>query len=74
MCLFNMTTNMYNFLDYIRHTCSLRIHELDIVQHTSNSLIGCPAYCYCYCYFIWWSPFIPSRNLDEVFTYNHIWL
>ena len=21
--------------------------------------------------FIWWSPFIPSRNLDEVFTYNH---
>ena len=21
---------------------------------------------------IWWSPFIPSRNLDEVFTYNHI--
>ena len=24
-------------------------------------------------YFIlfWWSPFIPSRNLDEVFTYNH---
>ena len=22
--------------------------------------------------FIWWSPFIPSRNLDEVFTYNHI--
>ena len=25
-------------------------------------------------FFIWWSPFIPSRNLDEVFTYNHIWL
>ena len=24
--------------------------------------------------FIWWNPFIPSRNLDEVFTYNHIWL
>ena len=24
--------------------------------------------------FIWWSPFIPSRNLDEVFTYNHVWL
>ena len=24
--------------------------------------------------FIWWSPFIPSSNLDEVFTYNHIWL
>ena len=22
--------------------------------------------------FIWWSPFIPSRNLDEVFTYNHM--
>ena len=24
----------------------------------------------CYCFFvifIWWSPFIPSRNLDEVF-------
>ena len=23
---------------------------------------------------IWWSPFIPSRNLDEVFTYNHMTL
>ena len=23
--------------------------------------------------FIWWSPFIPSRNLDEVVTYNHIY-
>ena len=21
---------------------------------------------------IWWSPFIPSRNLDEVFTYNQM--
>ena len=21
---------------------------------------------------IWWSPFISSRNFDEVFTYNHI--
>ena len=21
---------------------------------------------------IWWSPFITSRNLDEVFTYNHM--
>ena len=28
----------------------------------------------CYCYLLhWWSPFIPSRNLDEVFTYNHIY-
>ena len=24
--------------------------------------------------FIWWSPFIPSKNLDEVLTYNHITL
>ena len=24
--------------------------------------------------FIWWIPFIPSKNLDEVFTYNHLWL
>ena len=24
--------------------------------------------------FIWWGPFIPSRNLDEVFTYNHMTL
>ena len=22
--------------------------------------------------FIWWSPFIPSWNLDEVFTYKHM--
>ena len=20
----------------------------------------------------WWSPFVPSRNLDEVFTYNNM--
>ena len=20
----------------------------------------------------WWSPFIPSRNLNELFTYNHM--
>ena len=24
--------------------------------------------------FIWWSPFIPSSNLDEVFTYNYIYM
>ena len=29
-------------------------------------------YCYCYYYFIWWGPFISSRNLDDVFTYNHM--
>ena len=34
-------------------------------------------YIYIYIYiviviFIWLSPFIPSRNLDEVFTYNHM--
>ena len=29
-------------------------------------------YCYCCCYFIWWSPFIPYRNLDEVVTYAHM--
>ena len=23
-------------------------------------------------FLFWWSPFIPSRNLDEVFTYNHL--
>ena len=28
----------------------------------------------CIVIFIWWSPSIPFRNLDEVFTYNHIWL
>ena len=30
---------------------------------------------YTYIYFIifiWWSPFIPSRNLDEMFTYNYM--
>ena len=26
-----------------------------------------------YIIIIWWSPFIPSRNLDEVFTYNQSW-
>ena len=32
-------------------------------------------YCYCYCYFVyWWIPFIPSRNIVDVFTYNHMTL
>ena len=25
-------------------------------------------------FFIWWSPFIPSSNFGEVFTYNHIYM
>ena len=44
-------------------------------------LIGKQIYIYIYIYnkyilllLFWWSPFIPSMNLDEVFTYNHIWL
>ena len=24
--------------------------------------------------FIWWSPFIPNRNLYDIFTYNHMTL
>ena len=30
-----------------------------------------PLYCY-FCYFIWWSTLVPSRNLDDVFDYNHL--
>ena len=35
---------------------------------------GCPIiYIYfCIVIFNWWSPLIPSRNLDGVFTYNHM--
>ena len=29
-------------------------------------------YVYIVYIFIWWSLFIPSRDLDEVFTYNHM--
>ena len=31
-------------------------------------------YIYCYCYYIlfWWNFFIPSRKLNEVFTYNYM--
>ena len=26
-----------------------------------------------FCYFLfWWNPFIPSRNLYDVFNYNHM--
>ena len=31
-------------------------------------------YIYIVVIFIWWSPFIPTRNLNEVFTYIHTWL
>ena len=45
--------------------------------HTIDGELRSPHYIYIYiyiyiCFFIWWSPFIPSRNLDEVFTYNHL--
>ena len=29
-------------------------------------------YCYYYYYIFWWSPLIPSRNFDEVLTYNQM--
>ena len=51
---------------------------LDVSDWTLNNLVVSLLYIiYIYIYiviFIWWSPFIPSRNLDKVFTYNHIWL
>ena len=25
-------------------------------------------------FLLWWSSFIPSRNLDEVFTHNHLYI
>ena len=51
------------------------------IDYTKNVMLLCIQtgyiyiYIYCYyCYFIWWSPFIPSNNLDNVFTYNHIYM
>ena len=29
-------------------------------------------YIYKCCCFIWWSSFIPSKNIDEVFSYNYM--
>ena len=55
---------------------------LDTQNNFRHSLL-CKIYKYIYIYmylyidiviFICWRPFILSRNLDEVFTYNHIWL
>ena len=40
--------------------------------NTRRAYIEC-IYIYIYIVILfWWSPFIPSRNLDEVFTYTHI--
>ena len=43
----------------------------------SQYIIYILIYCLLFVLFIvqflyWWSPVIPSRNLDEVFTYNHM--
>ena len=65
---------------------SLIVTEIrDGVGIRRGSVIGDFPYIYIYIYiciyiyifvifviFISWSPFIPSKNLDEVFTYNHM--
>ena len=55
---------------------TLHSNQYNLLSINSNVIYG-NIYIYIYIYIvivIWWSPFIPSRNLDEVFTYNHIWL
>ena len=64
-------------IDYNRHsiTHSLIMSNLDDgVDIRHNEIMGLAAYIYRYCYVIviWWSPFIPSRNLNKVLTYNHM--
>ena len=40
-----------------------------ITIFTVNSLY---IHTHIYILLFWWSPFIPSRNLDDVFTYNNM--
>ena len=59
---------------YIKHNKCNFIIPLISNKIIINKMAQKCLFTYCYFFFIWWSPFIPSRNLDEVFTYNHIWL
>ena len=62
---------------YIRVIIEAVLIEIITNKYKNYSLIINNIYKYIDVYIvivILWSPFIPSRNLDEVFTYNHIWL
>ena len=56
----------------------LNIMFYEYTKYYIGTTIHWYTYVYIYVYVcvyvivIWWSPFIPSRNLDEVFTYKHM--
>ena len=56
--IYSTYISVYRYIIFIKYTTLYNIYYVIVI------LLFC----------IWWSPFIPSRNLDEVFTYNHIWL
>ena len=73
--------NLYIYIsNSIRHNnilhYSICLHTPPYTTHAHTHIY---IYIYMYVYIVivilfWWSPSIPSRNLYEVFTYNHIWL
>ena len=60
------------FLEFIHHL--VRLAGIRYHFGITTILLSPVSHIFVIVIFIWWSPFIPSRNLDEVFTYNHIWM
>ena len=56
------------FTQLLIHRCIIYTYLLKLYNYIYIYI------CYLlFSYFIWWSPFIPSRNLDDIFiNYNHI--
>ena len=80
-----MSAYIFSIIEYILNSITAEViiphpsQRYTLVVHLiiNNTIRYIIRYTYIYIViviFIWWSPFILSRNLDEVFTYNHIWL
>ena len=70
--------------DTIQKTRNKRRSKIEIKHRIARGAVDTPIHVYPISVYIviviviviviWWSPFIHSRNLDEVFIYNHVWL
>ena len=67
-----LTKNNYNKKYFFSLLRNIEINEALIIAIYGYIYIY--IYIYIYCYFYLVESFHPIQDLDEVFTYNHIWL
>ena len=69
---------MYS-MEYAQCEICTIMYIVECIYVPNTSCIPLYIYIYIYIYIVivilfYWIPLIPSRNLYEVFTYNHIWI